>query len=325
MKLFAGIDAGSQTFGYAILDKGLRITALREFTSYYVQRNPKELINEVLKYKPISIALPSGHGICGKDFNSLSQEDLAFSLIANPNAEGPLRNFLRLAKLYKHLNVLTIPSVIQLKSIPKYRKYNKIDMGTSDKVASAIAVIHYVSSSLRIEPKEVNAILLELGSYFSSILVIKNGKIVNSYSGTSGLKGFMCPGPIDGEVAYLFSKYYKITKKTIYEKGKIDEGEWMKALKEDIMEKLTNYRDSLIVATGRNKDFALELGLKDVIWYPYEKASAIGAAIIASSQFLSSTSWVKDVIECEGRPIDYVMLEGWEEVIKGFESSVSIQ
>ena len=64
------------------------------------------------------------------------------------------------------------PGAIHLPTVPEYRKWNRIDLGTADKVASAALCIVDQASRLGLAYEETSFIMLELGGAFSAALAI---------------------------------------------------------------------------------------------------------------------------------------------------------
>jgi len=61
------------------------------------------------------------------------------------------------------LPVLFLPGVIHLPTVPYYRKLNRIDMGTADKLCCAALGIRDQAVRYNIEFRETSFILLEMG------------------------------------------------------------------------------------------------------------------------------------------------------------------
>src|SRR6202034_3899670 len=95
------------------------------------------------------------------------------------------------------------PGVIHLPSVPRHRKYNRIDMGTADKVCAAACAIVDQSVRRAVNVDETAMILLELGGASPPALASDSGQIVDAIGGSSGPLGVRAAGALDGEVAYL--------------------------------------------------------------------------------------------------------------------------
>jgi predicted butyrate kinase (DUF1464 family) len=118
------------------------------------------------------------------------------------------------------LPVVFGPAVIHLPSVPPHRKYNRIDMGTADKVCAAAYAIADQSARLRIAPGESAMVLVEMGGAFTAALAIESGQIVDGMGGSSGPLGVRAAGALDGEVAYLLGA--ALCKDTLYTGGALD-------------------------------------------------------------------------------------------------------
>ena len=120
-----------------------------------------------------------------------------------------LRNVMQMMKTAEDLEVWFTPSVVQLTTVPKYRKANKIDMGTSDKVLSAVLAVKNQAERLKIRYDETNFILLEIGFAYTSALAVKNGQIVDAMAGTAGFPSYLGMGFIDSELTYALANTVK--------------------------------------------------------------------------------------------------------------------
>lgn len=99
------------------------------------------------------------------------------------------------------LPVLFTPGVIHLPTVPRFRKINKIDMGTADKVCAVALALKDHTEFYGIGCEEASFIFVEIGFGFNAIIGIKEGRIVDGLGGTSGVPGFLSPGALDGELA----------------------------------------------------------------------------------------------------------------------------
>jgi predicted butyrate kinase (DUF1464 family) len=118
------------------------------------------------------------------------------------------------------LPVIFGPGVIHLPTVPPHRKYNRIDMGTADKVCAGAFAIADQSARLGLAPRDCSMILLELGGAFMAALAIEAGQIVDGMGGSSGPLGARAAGALDGEVAYLLAAVLR--KDTLYSGGALD-------------------------------------------------------------------------------------------------------
>jgi predicted butyrate kinase (DUF1464 family) len=107
------------------------------------------------------------------------------------------------------LPVVLTPGVVHLQTVPAYRKVNRVDMGTADKVCAVALGIHRQMQRRKCATSEVSFILLELGGAFSAAIAVSEGRIVDGIGGTSGALGARAAGALDGEVAFLAGEISK--------------------------------------------------------------------------------------------------------------------
>jgi len=118
------------------------------------------------------------------------------------------------------LPVVFGPGVIHLPTVPAHRKFNRIDLGTADKVCAAAYAIVDQARRREIAVSRTAMILLELGGAFSAALAISGGQIVDGMGGTSGPPGVRAAGALDGELAYLLAP--ALTKQTLFTGGALN-------------------------------------------------------------------------------------------------------
>ena len=213
-----GIDPGTKLWGIVGLEDS-KIIYENSFPTKRVINNPKLLIDILDSIQDIDlIVAPSGYGIPITSIKNITSEQIYELTLKKEKENSELVGLGKVINLLikKEYNAFFIPGVKHLPTVPEYRKINKIDMGTADKVCSAALAIHNQSEKLKIKYSETNFILAELGSGFTAILGIKNGEIIDGIGGSSGGLGFMCGGTIDGELAYIIKN---INKSTIYKGG----------------------------------------------------------------------------------------------------------
>jgi predicted butyrate kinase (DUF1464 family) len=114
------------------------------------------------------------------------------------------------------------PGAIHLPTVPEHRKWNRIDLGTADKVTSAALGIVDQAERLAIPYAETRFVLLELGGGFSAALAIDAGQIVDGFGGSAGPIGARACGALDAEVAYLIGG--ALSKRTVFSGGALNPG-----------------------------------------------------------------------------------------------------
>jgi predicted butyrate kinase (DUF1464 family) len=156
----------------------------------------------------------------------VGERELAEMVLVRPDEAhtdagvGGMRSLLR-ALARSDLPVIFGPGVIHLPSVPRHRKYNRIDLGTADKVCAAAYAIVDQSARRRIALTETSMVLLELGGAFTAALAVAGGQIVDGVGGSSGPLGVRAAGALDGEVAYLLGP--ALRKHTLYSGGALDQ------------------------------------------------------------------------------------------------------
>jgi predicted butyrate kinase (DUF1464 family) len=206
-----GIDPGTITIDVCGLDDG-RLFLDRSFPTADALANPETLTTLLENAAPLDlVAGPSGYGLPLVNARDLTDTDLRLAYLT-PEGEsggiGGLRALLRaLARL--PIPIVLTPGVMHLPSVPAYRKINRVDMGTAEKVCAAALAIHQRMAESGCRARDVSCILVELGGAFTAALAIQRGRIVDGVGGTSGPIGFRAAGAWDGEVAFLAGRVSK--------------------------------------------------------------------------------------------------------------------
>lgn len=213
-----GIDPGSKSWDFFGLENK-EIILDTSIPSSELIEEPSKALTIIQSVEKIDlIVAPSGFGLPLKKVTDINEEDIFLALLKFDKKEKNkligLGEILRLMKAEK-LPGIIIPGVKHLPTIPRFRKINKIDMGTADKLCTAVTGIRDQVERLNINPKDTNFILLEIGYGFTSVLAIENGQVIDGIGG-SNIMGFRACGSLDGELAYLINK---IKKKSIYSGG----------------------------------------------------------------------------------------------------------
>ncbi len=155
-----------------------------------------------------AIVASSGYGMQLKKAKDATDEDIATAtFVTKADIKRRLRiiglrELMQLLREAEDLNAWFTQGVIHLSSVPKYRKANKIDMGTSDKVYSVVLAVKDQAERLRIPYDKTAFILVEVGFAYTAAIAVKNGQIVDAMAGTAGFPSFLGMGFLDSEVAY---------------------------------------------------------------------------------------------------------------------------
>lgn len=213
-----GIDPGSKSWDFFGLEDNKTILDTSIPTKELIQ-DPQKAINIIKSVENIDLMVsPSGFGLPLKNVADLTEKDIFFTLLKfNQKDKDKLIGLGEVLRLIKAQNIpgIIVPGVKHLPTIPRYRKINKIDMGTADKLCTAVTGIRDQMERFNVAPKGTNFIMVEIGYGFTAVLAIENGQIIDGIGG-SNIMGFRACGSLDGELAYLIKN---IRKKNIYKGG----------------------------------------------------------------------------------------------------------
>jgi predicted butyrate kinase (DUF1464 family) len=213
-----GVDPGSLSWDFFGLDND-DIILDTSIPSKDLIENPERAISVIKSIQKIDLMVaPSGFGLPLKKVNDLTEEDIFFTLLKfDKNSQSQLLGLGNVLRLIQKENIpgVIVPGVKHLPTIPTYRKVNKIDMGTADKLCTAVCGIRDQTDKFDIPPEKTNFIMVEIGYGFTAVLAVENGQIIDGIGG-SNIMGFQACGSLDGELAYLIKH---IKKKNIYRGG----------------------------------------------------------------------------------------------------------
>ena len=212
-----GIDSGTRTmdiFGFDDQDGSVLVDFA--MSREEVTKDPSLVIDKLKEIqhacgKIDAIAGPAGYGLPLQRATDATLEDIALAtFITQADVERKLkivglRQLMQLMKTTQELNIWFTPGVIQLPTVPEYRKANRVDMGTNDKVPSAILAVKNQSERLKIRYDQTNLIVVEIGFAYTSAMAVKKGQIVDAMAGTAGFPSFLGMGFLDGELAYALA------------------------------------------------------------------------------------------------------------------------
>ena len=225
MPRVAGVDPGTVSFDLCVLQGGEPVVE-QAFETGSLSHDSRPLLETVARHGPYDLVYgPSGYGLPLVAAADVGERELALMVLVRPDEArvdvgvGGLRSLLR-SLAASGLPVVFGPGVIHLPTVPRHRKYNRIDLGTADKVCAAACAIADQATRHAISPRETAMILLELGGAFSAALAIEAGQIVDGMGGSSGPLGVRAAGALDGELAYLLGR--ALRKQTLYSGGALD-------------------------------------------------------------------------------------------------------
>src|SRR3984885_5534514 len=225
MPRVAGVDPGTVSFDLCVLQDGNPVVE-RTFATGALGEDSAPLLQTLAEHGPYDLVYgPSGYGLPLVGAGDVGERQLAEMVLIRPDEAharagvGGMRSLLR-ALTRSGLPVVFGPGVIHLPSVPRHRKYNRIDLGTADKVCAAAYAIADQSARRAIAASETSMVLLELGGAFTAALAIAGGQIVDGMGGSSGRIGLRAAGALDGELAYLLGP--ALRKDTLFTGGALD-------------------------------------------------------------------------------------------------------
>jgi predicted butyrate kinase (DUF1464 family) len=205
MTRVVGIDPGTASIDVCGLIDG-RLYLDESWPTPEILADPAPLLQLLsASGAPDLVAGPSGYGLPLRQAHEVTEEDLRLAFLAPPEESGGiggLRSFARQLGA-SGLPVVYTPGVIHLETVPTHRKFNRVDMGTAEKLCAAALGIQEECGRQGCSPDQVSFILIELGGGFTAALAVEGGQVVDGIGGTSGPLGWRAAGALDGEVAYL--------------------------------------------------------------------------------------------------------------------------
>ena len=221
----AGVDPGTVSFDVCVLDDG-DVILERSFSTEDAGADPEPLVTALVDHGPFDLVLgPAGYGLPLVPAEEVGDRELALMLLLREDGPhgrvgiGGMRAIVR-ALIAAGLPLVFGPGAIHLPTIPAHRKWNRIDLGTADKVASAALCIADQSRRLGVDFAETSFVMLELGGAFSAALAVDGGRIVDGLGGSAGPVGARACGALDAEAAYLLGA--GLSKRTVFSGGALD-------------------------------------------------------------------------------------------------------
>jgi predicted butyrate kinase (DUF1464 family) len=221
----AGIDPGTVTFEVCALNGGLPLLE-ESYPSAALGADPSPLVDALRAYSPFDLVLgPAGYGLPLVPAAEVGERELALMVLKRAGEPEPgagiagMRSIIR-ALIAAGIELVFGPGAIHLPSVPEHRKWNRIDLGTADKVTSAALGIVDQAERFGIPYGETRFVLLELGGGFSAALAVDGGQIVDGIGGSAGPIGARACGALDAEVAYLIGG--ALSKRTVFSGGALN-------------------------------------------------------------------------------------------------------
>ncbi len=205
-----GIDPGTKSFDFCGLEND-DIILDTSIPTLDIIEDSNLLSDIIINTKADLVVGPSGFGIPLASIKDIGERELfLMSLIKRGDKKSTLGMRLSIKQMKQDkLPVFFIPGVIHLPTVPNYRKINKIDMGTADKLCCAALGIRDQALRDNKDYNETSFIMLEMGFGYTAAIAVNDGKIVDGIGGSSGNIGFLSMGGMDAELAYLLGGFNK--------------------------------------------------------------------------------------------------------------------
>jgi len=224
----AGVDPGTVSFDVCALEDG-EVILERSFRTADVGADPQLLVTALADVGPFELVLgPAGYGLPLVPVAEVGERELALMLLLREDEPhghmgvGGMRSIVR-SLMASGLPLVFGPGAIHLPTIPAYRKWNRIDLGTADKVASTALCVADQAGRLGVGFGETSFVMLELGGAFSAALAVDGGRIVDGLGGSAGPIGARACGALDAEAAYLLGA--ALSKQTVFSGGALEDAD----------------------------------------------------------------------------------------------------
>jgi predicted butyrate kinase (DUF1464 family) len=340
-----GIDPGTKSFDLCGLDDEDVILDISISTKDIV-KYPELLSNILIETRVDFVVGPSGFGIPVTNIRDIGERELfLISLIKKEDKKSILGLRASINRM-KHnmLPVFFLPGVIHLPTVPYYRKFNRIDMGTADKLCCAALGIRDQAIRFNINFRETSFILLEMGFGYTAAIAVNKGQIVDGIGGSVGNIGFISLGGMDSELAYLLGGFNKElvfrggVEKLARTPDELMENEdalnaYLEGAIKDVLQLTASVKPREILISGR---ISRVEGLLDELKRRFDlaplrklegfatknvKEAAQGAAIVANGLAGGSYSGLTGVMkirEAKGTSLDYILLPEIEALKKDY-------
>jgi predicted butyrate kinase (DUF1464 family) len=214
MPRVAGTDPGTSSLDVLILEDGAVADQCR-LSPEELRADPVLPVRWLKERGPVDlVAGPSGYGLPLTRASAATDRDLALLALVRPDERGRGQGILGFSALVRALKASLLPAVflpgaLHLPTVPAYRKINRIDLGTADKLCVAALALDREAVRYGGDFDRCHFCVVELGAAFTACVVVRGGRVVDGAGGTSGPLGWQSGGAWDGELAYLCSPLAK--------------------------------------------------------------------------------------------------------------------
>ena len=205
-----GFDPGSSLWKVAILDDRSLIST-QSLGTDRVSAEPESIRRLIDRHKKglEAIAAPSGFGLPVTTVDKVGEREIR--LMTLKKDETSIVGLTKVIEILKDvqdelgIRCFVLPSVKHLPTVPRWRKINRVDLGTSDKLCAAACALQAISQERLTSYGRTSFVLGEVGSSFVSMICVKEGKIVDGIGGTNAGFGTRASGALDAELAHIWS------------------------------------------------------------------------------------------------------------------------
>lgn len=223
-----GIDPGTMSMDiYGFDDESNEVLIDESVPREEVTRRPSMIMEKIKGLKDIDAVVgPSGYGLPLTRAKDATERDIRLATFISDReaTEKPrilgLREIMRMMREERGIKAWFTPGVIHLATVPLHRKFNKVDMGTADKVFSVALAIKDQADLYGIGYSDTSFILVEIGYAYNAAIAVNMGRIVDGVGGTTGEMGYLGAGFMDAELAYgLANALGRFRKKVLFTGG----------------------------------------------------------------------------------------------------------
>lgn len=301
MPRVVGTDPGTGSLDLLLLEGGSVVDQAR-LAPATVREDPEGLLRTLRAWEPLDlIAGPSGYGVPLLDGGQIGEAEIELMSLVRPEERGTTVGVGGLRRWIRDLTASGFPTVflpgaIHLPTVPAHRKRNRIDLGTPDKLAVTALALRAWHLERNRPFEEASFAVVEVGSAFTSLLVVERGRVVDAAAGTAGPIGLRSGGVWDGEAAYWLGP---LSKTDLFRGGLADLGpDGPEAFRESLRKQLaglkavTPFERVWLSGAGLDRPEVARLvnqavaGLGEAVWLPplqgtWVKHAAQGAALLA--------------------------------------------
>ncbi|MHA1167533.1 MAG: DUF1464 family protein, partial [Candidatus Hodarchaeales archaeon] len=215
-----GIDPGTSNWSFYGMDDDGKVflDAILPAKSELLDSMVKLVVDQC----PVDgIGAPSGYGLPVRSLDKLNEKEWFLLALKKKNGSFLLRKFLKRLLTEIKVPCTVLPAVKHLSTVPNWKKVNRIDLGTTDKLCAAIWTLNEIEEKKKCGWSKISFIHAELGYGFNAFISVEQGKVTGGIGGSIASSGFLSGGFIDSEIAVLHSN---LTKKAVFSGGMKVEG-----------------------------------------------------------------------------------------------------